>query len=230
MKHLKSFILLTFISSVILSSCSVDYSTVTFKEVPVNDYSSVKIDDGITTYITFSDTEESIEIEANEYLQSTVEVTIENGLLDIKRNDSNAIEDNETLNVHITTKSITHISGSSTVHLKNTLVADYLKISGGSFNGDIDVNNLDINIIKNANISGSAKKVTVNLFAESKIQGYNLEVDDLKIEMLALCEANMTVNNTIDIEAKKDCIFRYKGNADVVREVLGENSQLIKID
>ncbi len=228
MKHLKSFIFLTLIASILLLSCSVDYDTVTFKEVPVSDYSSVKIDGGLTAYITFSDTEESIEIEANEYLQSAVKVTIENDELVISH-DSPQILENETLNVHITTKSITNFNLSSVVHLKNTLIADNLKIRGGSFNGNIDVTHLDISI-NHANLSGSVKTMTGNLLVNSKIEGYDLVVDDLKIAMLGFCEANMTVNNTIDIEAKKSCILRYKGNANIVREVLGEDSQLIKVD
>lgn len=36
--------------------------------------------------------------------------------------------------------------------------------------------------------------------------------------MAADCDANLTVTNTMDIDATADCVLRYKGNSEIIQQ------------
>src|SRR6056300_450284 len=76
--------------SLILSSCSVDTikvsgnDAITYRNINVTDFSAVEIANDFNAYITFSDTEESIEIEANENLHQYIVVKKEGNNLVVR--------------------------------------------------------------------------------------------------------------------------------------------------
>ncbi|WP_415867164.1 GIN domain-containing protein [Thalassobellus suaedae] len=60
--------------------------------------------------------------------------------------------------------------------------------------------------------------MNANLSSDAKLTDYDLVVEDLKIGMAADCDANLTVTNTMDIDATADCVLRYKGNLEIIQQ------------
>ncbi|MFI1773716.1 GIN domain-containing protein [Thalassobellus citreus] len=226
-----------------LNSCSVDSirvsanDTITYKNIPVSDYNAIEISNDFNAYVTFSETEESIEIEANENLQSLVVATIKNNKLTVKLKNNIHIKGSATLNVYITTNSITDfkVAADSKIYLENALVEDDVKIqvtADSFFSGEVDIYNLELKLAADAkaDLYGSVSQLKTNLSADAKLSDYDLVVEDLIIDMAADCDANITVTNTIDIDATADCVLRYKGNADIIHQHLTADSRIKKMD
>ncbi|GAA3608134.1 DUF2807 domain-containing protein [Flavivirga amylovorans] len=242
MKTNRLYITLTIIGF-ILSSCTVDTirvnanDTVTYRDIDIINYTSVEIANGFTAYITFSDTEESIKVEANENLHDYIIATQKNNRLVIRLKNNIRIKGKETLNVYITTKPINDfiVTADSQIYFENTLVEDDVKIkvtADSFFSGEIEADYLEFDAAADANadLSGYVNIMKAKLSGDAKLSGYDLQIEDLKMKMTADCNANITVTKTIDIEAIEDCTLRYKGNATIIRENLKEDSRIIKID
>ncbi|WP_303317590.1 head GIN domain-containing protein [Flavivirga abyssicola] len=242
MKTNRLYILLILLGFII-SSCSVDTirvdadDEVIYRNVYITDYSSIEIANGFTAYITFSDTEESIRIEANENLHDHIITSKRDDELIVRLRNHLNIRGRETLNVYITTKYINNFTATadSQIYLENTLIEDNAKIkvtADSFFSGHVDANYLELKTTADSNVdlSGSVNILNTYLSADAKLSSYDLEVEDLKIKMSADCNANLTVNKTIDIEAVADCTLRYKGNATVIYESLKADSRLIRIN
>ncbi|MDO5971441.1 DUF2807 domain-containing protein [Flavivirga aquimarina] len=237
------YVVLVFIGLLGLSSCSIDTirvdgdDIVTSRDVDITNYSSIKIANGFTAYITFSNTEESIKVEANENLHDYIIATKNNNELIIRFKKNLIIKGKETLDVYITTKSINNftVTADSQIYLESTLVEDNVKIkitADSFFSGDLDIDYLDLEATADASadLFGNVNILNANLSADAKLSSYDLQVNDLKMKMVADCNANITVNNTIDIEAIADCTLRYKGDATIIYENVKADSRVIKVD
>jgi hypothetical protein len=226
-----------------MTSCSVDQvkvradDSVTYRNVDISDYDSVEIANGFNAYIEFSETEESIEIEANESLQHLIIGTIQNNKLTVKVKNNVNIRGNATLNVYIKTKSIENfkVSADAKIVLENTLITDgvYISIAADSyFTGNIELDNLELYAAADAKaeLSGHVNYLNANLSADVKLLNYNLNVKDLKIKMAADCDVFLTISNTIYIDAKADCMLSYKGNPTIIHQHLKADSKIKKAD
>ncbi len=227
----------------LVTACSIDTirvapdDTITTKDVTISDFEAVEIANNFKAYITFSDTEEHVEIEANENLHKYITATIKGNRLIVRLKNHVNIKGQETLNVYITTKSITDfkVAADSNIYLENALITEDAKIkitADSFFSGEVRVDDLQLIVAADAraDLNGYTKFLDANLSADAKLSDFDLEVDDLKIKMSADCNADITVNNSIDIEAFADCRLRYKGNATVVHEILKADSKIIKVD
>lgn len=243
MKSNRLYILLLLAISAILNSCSTETirvtanNTITYRTVDINDFDTIEIVSNFNAYITFSDTEESIEIEANTNLHEYIIATKKDNKLIVKLKDNINVKGRETLNVYITTKSINHFSAvaDSKIYLQNTLVTEAAKIkitADSYFLGEIEANSLELVATADAraDLSGSCNYLHARLTADAKLSDYSLKVNDLKLRMTADCYVNLTINNSIDIEANADSILRYKGGAAIINEHLTSDSKVIKID
>lgn len=240
MRTTKLFSILTLLT-LILVSCSVDTivvsedDTIKTREINYSDFSAIEISNDFNAYVTFSDTEERIEIEANDKLHKHVIAEIKDNTLIVKLKNSINIKGRETLNVYITTKNISSFSASadSKITLENILIAENvnIKLSADSdFTGEVNVNNLKLKASADtkANLLGRVNNLDANLAADSKLLNYDLEVVDLKIKMAADCDTYLTVTGTIDIDAVADCDLFYKGDATITHQHLVSDCRIIK--
>ncbi len=226
-----------------LNSCSIDTirvnadDAITYKKVNIKEYDAIEIANGFNAYVTFSDTEESIEVEANANLHKYIIATKKGNKLIVKVKNNINIRGQETLNVYIKTKSICNfsIAADSNIYLQNTLVTETAKIriaADSYFSGKVEVSDLELTAAADAraDLYGHANYLYADLSADAKLSDYELEVQDLKIRMSADCNARLTVTNTIDINAIADCTLRYKGDAAIVYKNLKADSKIIKVD
>jgi hypothetical protein len=226
-----------------LSCCSVesirvngnDY--VTTKNVPISNYSAIEIATDFNAYVSFSATEESIIIEANDNLHQHIVTSYKDNTLTVRVKNNINIKGAKTLNVYIKTKSITSFKASADAHitLYDPLISNNAKIqlsADSFFTGELDVNYLEYSGFADtrANLYGKVNFLNANLSADSKISDYGLEINDLKIKMAADCKAYLTVTGTIDVDAVADCTLHYKGDATIVKQHLAADSRIKKED
>lgn len=230
--------ILVFIGLLIVS-CDTEHirasDVVTVQEVSFTNYSALNVSDEFNVYITFSDTEEKIEIEANRNLHDRIVVRKDGDKLIVKMEDNLNINGKRTLNIYIVTKQITdfEIKGNSRVVLENVLDAQSAKIAlyGDSFfTGELFLNDLKIAAKGDSRIDayGDVGLLYADLSGDSTLKDYDLEVDDLILDLRGDSDAYLSVSNTIDIDARGDSTLYYKGNAIVTREHLRGDSKIIR--
>ncbi|MEP1488377.1 MAG: DUF2807 domain-containing protein [Algibacter sp.] len=229
--------------SLIFSSCSIDAirvtsdDEITFKTIDITDFNTIEIANDMNAYITFSDTEEHIEIEANENLHKYITAKKEGDKLIVKLKNNLNIRGAETLNVYITTNQIDAFKAlaDAKIYLQNTLITNSAEITVSAdsyFTGEVDVNYLKVAAFADAKVDvyGYVNTLSTKLSADAKLEGYDLIVNNLKIDMAADCDANLTVLETIDIDAAADCVLRYKGDAIIIHQNLRVDSKIIKVN
>ena len=238
---MKSKLALLTLALVGLIAVSCDYESVrasgevSVNEVRLSDYSRLKVSNAFNAYVTFSDTEEKIEVEANDNLHDKIIVNKEGNTLVVRLKRHTNVKGNATMNIFITTKSISHfdISGASTITLENELHSPDVEIelSGASeFSGDLYTNELfiDASGASKTDLFGTTEYLGISLSGSSTVQGYGLVSDQLKMDLSGASDAYLTVSQTIDVEASGASKLYYKGNATVVHKDLSGASELIK--
>jgi hypothetical protein len=224
-------------------------------------------------YVTFSETEERVEIEANDNLFNKMDVFMEGNKLVVKLENNIRVKGRETLNLYITTRNINWFKASSdaAIFLENPLHTNSVSInlsSDGHFIGDIVSEDFELRAesdsdaelyleAKNAyfdlssgayldgeatidnavfrlsadatvDLLGNVDHVDAILSSDAELKGYALHINDLEIELSSDAEAYLTVFETIDVIASSDGRFYYKGDADIVRQVLSSGGKVIK--
>ncbi|MGI9551654.1 MAG: head GIN domain-containing protein [Aurantibacter sp.] len=225
----------------LLTSCDHDSirasGEVTSLDYSIPDYSRLKVSNAFNAYVTFSDTEESIRIEANENLHNKIIVKRDGNALVIQLKKLTNIRGNATLNAYITTKNISHfeMTGASRLTLENEWVSEdaRIEVSGASdFTGELSVERLHMNMhgASNVDIFGTASGMYADLSGSSEIRNYDLLVERLEIDLSGASEAFLSVSETIDIDASGASTLNYKGNADIIHKRLSGASEIRKRD
>ena len=211
--------------------------TIVFIDIPVEDYNTMEIANSFDAYVRFSDTEESIRIEANSSLQHLINATIKNNKLTVKLKNNVNIKGSPTLVVYINAASIDNfkVAADSKITLENTLVSNEstINISADSyFTGEVNVDKLNLKAAADAraDLYGTVDYLNADLSADVRVSDYDLIVNDLKLKMVADCDTELTVNNSIHIDATADCVLKYKGNAAIIHQHLKADSRIIKMD
>ena len=220
-----------------LNSCDHDTirasGEVTSLDYSIPSYSELKISDAFNVYVTFSDTEESVRIEANDNLHDKIIVKREGNALVIRLKKFTSVKGNATMNAYIVTNDITtfDLSGASRLTLENEWsVSDgRIDLSGASdFTGEINTERLylDTKGASSLDLFGNAVSMNAKLRGSSTIKDYDLSVENLKIELSGASEAFLKVNKTIDVKASGASVLNYKGNATVNNKKLSGSSEV----
>ncbi len=207
----------------------------TTTEAHFSGYSALQVSDAFNVYVRFSDTEEKIEIEANENLQDRIIVEMEGRTLRIRLKNHLSIKGNATLNAYITTKSIDDfdVSGASKVALESEWVASEgsLNLSGASeFTGELDLGQLEMDAsgASDTDLFGTASSLNASLSGASTLKNYDFVIEALDIRLSGASDAYLSVNKTIDIDASGASKLNYKGNAIVNQKKLSGASEIVK--
>lgn len=237
---LKTILIGSFICSLLLSSCTIDRilsvsDHVTTKHVHTSSFTKLEVSNGFNTYITFSDSEERVEIEANENLHQYVAIKNNEGKLTIRIKDNFKFIGEKTLNLYITTAKISDFNAhnDTKISLDNLLVGNNIKISlsdDSSFYGEIDVDNLELRVHRDSKVDlyGNVNNLDADLSEDSSLTDYDLTVRDLTIELSDDSKAYLTVTDYIDIDAHRDSYLYYKGDAVITHEHITGGSKIRK--
>lgn len=263
--------------AIFISSCNHETIRVS-DEVSTRDYGFTDITElsvatGFKAYVSFSDTEESVSIRANDNLFDKIKVYQEGDRLTVKLKNNINVKGRETLVLYITMAKITDFNASSdaTIYLDDPLNAGTVTVgisSDAYFEGNIaadifdfkatsdsradvfvDASKIRLNLSSSAGLNGEIKaddvyaklssdssvdvmgtmgELEATLSSDSKFKDYGLAIDDLKISLSSDSDAFFTVNNTIDVTANSDSRLFYKGDAEIIRQVLSSDGRVIK--
>lgn len=207
------------------------------KEYNFSDFTSIEIANDFNAYVHFTEGEESVEVEANSNIFKAIKVEQDGNKLIIKLKNFVTIKGKETLNVYISANNITKfkVSTDAKIELENALITEEATIEAfadGSFKGEVFVDDLSLKLTADSKIDlfGTAEHVKAKLAADCELKDYDLEIQDLELELLADSRAYLTVSNTIDIEAKAGSTFYYRGEATITHEKVNSGSKIIKKD
>ena len=104
---------------------------ITTVEKDLNNFNAIEVAGDFEVLLTFSATEESVEVEANENLQDLIIIEKSGKTLEIRLKNNTNIKGNETTKIHITTQEIIDfkVAGDATIELTNTLTTCLLYTS-----------------------------------------------------------------------------------------------------
>jgi len=138
----KAILILAAVFSMIFNSCEkfgsgiIPSGNITTETRDVTGFDEIDVSTAFNVYVTFSETEESVEIEANENLHRIIEVYEQGGSLVIKlQNGTNVRGHNVKLNAYITTSDL---SGASNLRYKGDGVIKNSDLSGASSVSKVD--------------------------------------------------------------------------------------------
>jgi hypothetical protein len=227
--------------SVLLFSCDVfdeevvPNGRVTTQQATFSDYDAIDASSAFTIYLTISDNDESIEIEANDNLHQYIEVKKENGVLILGIEHSVSIRGNATLNAYITTKSVKSFmaSGASRFILDQGISEEELSIylSGASkFSGDIQSGTLyaDLSGASELNLSGYTVDYKLEASGASIARDFGFTSEYFNAELSGASKANVTITKEIDVEASGASSLHYMGDAMIIHQDLSGASSVHK--
>ena len=240
----KTLLAITLVLGVIFSSCE-EFGTVitpsprvTTETRQVSGFTGLDVSHAFNVYVNFSETEESIEIEANENLHDYIVVEKKNGNLVIKLKDFIHLRmGTATLNAYITCDYLKDFdaSGASSIILYDPLDTRNvtLDLSGASdFSGEIEVDDLvaDISGASNLELSGYADYLRIDASGASSLRDYSLSVNWFDADLSGASDASITINDRIDLEASGASTLNYRGSAQINHIDLSGASNINRVD
>jgi len=238
----KSILAVLFAVSVLFTSCKKNddvtpSSNVTTVNKTMSGYSQLNVSDPFKVYVTFSDTEESIRIEANSNLQQHITCEKQNNQLVIYLDDNINIDGNSVLNVFITIGQLDafYAAGATSIQLQNELNGGDLLVEltgASSFNGTIHVNQLNSKITGGSglNLEGNSGSFDIEATGASNMDGYGFETDNFKADLEGACNVNITVQQDLEVKASGASNVFYKGNGAVSSQNLSGGSTIQKMN
>ena len=213
-------------------------ANVTIQDRTIDVYSGIKVSTVFIVDVTFSDTENKIEIEANDNLHAYIDVYTNAGDLVIKLKDNTNITGPSTLKAHITTTNALSkiaIEDASQLFMNNNLTTNdlLLVVDDASYlSADVTATDMEVRLAGASDLQIKGSTVQMDLFAydASSIEGLEMSVEDLFCRMEGASKASLTVNKTIDIAASEASMLTYRGNAAITNIDMKDASQVIKIN
>lgn len=213
-------------------------SKITTETKNITDFQKLNVGEDFEVIIKFG-AKESVEIEANENLHDLIIVEKKGNTLNIETKPYSTWRKgrkqgaSERLVAYITAKELVAISGEEDVmiELDDLLETESLKIKldeDSSLSGVLKVKNLTVDLNEDSmlDLEGSAQTMELNANEDSLFKSYDFVVQDLIADLNEDSMAKITVNGTIDLAARDDSNFFYKGNAKMVRQRLRGDSKV----
>ncbi len=225
----------------VFTSCETDRihasGEVTSREFRFSGYNTVKVGGAFDVFVQFSETEESVRIEANDNLHDRLVVRVSGTTLRIQPEDNLQIKGNATLRAFITTNTLSdfEISGASTLTLEDQWIIDNGSIdtSGASdFTGEVAADQLEIRTsgASDVDIFGTVEELRANLSGSSDLKDFDLQVQRLDIDLSGSSDAFLSVNQSIEIDASGSSSLNYRGNPEILRQNLSGGSEIRRRD
>ncbi|MFC1653260.1 GIN domain-containing protein [Patescibacteria group bacterium] len=211
---------------------TIDVSTKPASEnMTVDEFSKLSLEYPATVTLVRGE-ESEVSIKASEEDLKNIEVGVEDEKLFIKtKNKFTNLFDSKTEIVVTTTKDIDTIliAGSGNVWSKEALASEKLKLTvAGSGNIKMEVMSLDIEseIVGSGNIvlMGSSDSTKVKIVGSGNYSAYELEANSANIEIAGSGDAEVFVNESLDINTLGSGDVTYKGSPKVSQNVSGSGS------
>jgi len=210
---------------------------ITSEYVEISGYSTVEVNDAIELEINFTDTEQPIEVIANENLHQYIEIVkTSEGLIIGIQNDI-SISGNAKLKVILNTGYLTRYTANdaSLISLRDILLENDVSVylTGASqMNGNMVIESLSVNIQDASllELSGETGDLSLTASDASRIGGFLFSCLNLLVDLSDASEADLSVNEKINITASGASVLRYKGDASIESQNLSDASKIVNID
>ena len=209
---------------------------ITTQSYPISDFDELVVQDLFEVYIKFSDSEESLVIEADDNIHHLVEINRRNGTLSIGLEDRVNIRRAPTLRAYLTTSNLHLIeaSGAASIILENEWVngSTRIELSGAShFEGSLNVDHLsaDLSGASKLSIVGKANQFNLEASGASHFRDTAFECDYLKAELSGASSARLKVNYELNVEASGGSTMYFLGDGVITRQDLSGGSSIIRI-
>ncbi len=203
--------------------------------IDIKGYSGLEVDATFQAEVSFSDSEELIEIVANVNLHQYIIVEKVSDVLKIRLSDDVNISGSATLSVILTSGYLNSFSanGASEIVLKDTLVTDQvqLNIYGASrIEGPVSAQSVSANLYDASilDLEGKTTNYIVRASGASRANDYSFACDNLDCSLSDASEVKVTVHQKIDITASSASILYYKGEATINSQSLSGASSVVK--
>lgn len=223
--------------ALILTSCENDSirasGEVTSRDFTFSGYNALKVEGAFEVFVRFSDTDESVRIEANDNLQDRLVVRVNGSTLEIRPENNLSIRGNATLRAFITTSNLMDInlSGASTLTFEDEWAVNNgsLRLSGASnLHGEVTATQLEVRAsgASDVDLFGTAEALNVDLSGSSGLKDFDLQVQRLNIDLSGSSDAYLSINESIEIDASGSSSLNYRGNPEILRQNLSGSSEL----
>ena len=206
-------------------------------EYSFSGYSNLSISHAFNVQVIFSDTEESVVIEANENLHQYIKVVKDGYSLSIGLDNNVRIKGNATLKAYVTTKALNNFSASGASHItvKNVISQTdvVIDLSGASyFIGEIQTEELKVDLsgASEITISGFTDECFISASGASRFRDYSLTTDFLYADISGASSVYISINKEISIEASGASMLYYRGQAFPISQDLSGGSKIIKTE
>lgn len=191
-------------------------------------FNAIQVSDGIELFLTQGN-EESVAVSASDqkYMER-LKTEVVDGTLKIYYDSKTMVwnsNEKRKLRAYVSFKNIDDLKASSgsDVRAKSMLKLASLKMhfsSGAQFNGEVDINNLDVSENSGAevNVTGKAENLKTDLNSGAMFKGFDLTVNYCDAKATSGAEVRITVNKELAAKANSGGSIKYKGEG-VVKDI-----------
>ena len=209
---------------------------VTSQNHQITTFDQLSISDLFQAYIEFSDSEQSLRIEANDNLHRLIEVEQINGKLSIQLDDDiRNINGSPVLKIYLTTNDFEEIEahGACKVFFDSPWTTSQATIDltgASSLDGTIITTGLTANLTGacNMNIDGSAQLFDIEAEGASHMEGFGFETQDLKADLTGASSVTVTVHGSLEVKATGASTVYYQGDGVISEQELSGGSSIIR--
>lgn len=233
-----------FLLVLLFSACSMydndvtPSSRVTTRSMEVGSFTALDVSDAFRVYVTLTDQEAPVTVEANDNLHRYIRIHNSGGRLIVEFSENIDIKQGDpVLNVYVSTPTLNDIeaSGASYVALDTPLYTDFLDVdlSGASLlrgtlhTGEVQA---DLSGASALQILGSTVDFRIDASGSSSMEGYGFLTKYLDANLDGASQASLSVEDEIRIEASGASILRYRGEATIVHQELSGAASVVKVD
>lgn len=228
---------------VLITSCEKDElfvtpsAKVTTSGISATGLTSLDVSSLFSVYVSFSETEETVFVEANENLHHLIRISQIGNKLKVGLENNTRIDGEPVLNLYVKTSSLEKVKaeGAVKVEFENLLVSEQfdIELSGASqFNGNVEAVDLAAQIegASKLELYGSSNSFIIKAEGASKMSGFDFETNHLEANLEGGCEISLTVHQKMKVDARGSSKVYYRGNGIVESQNLKDASEIIKLD
>jgi len=239
----KVFLAAVLVLGVLFTSCEkedfhvIPSNRVTSSEVNITGINSIDVSSLFHVYVNFSETEESVVVEANENLHSLIRVRQDGDRLDVSLAKNSQITGDPVLNLYVTTSSLEEIiaEGAVKVEFVDRLVCNQFEIelTGASqLKGSVETGLLLATIegASKLELDGSSNTLQIDAEGASEMSGFDFTANQLRANLDGGCDLSLTVQQKLDVTARGASNVYYKGNGVIENQNLKDASKIVKVN
>ena len=212
-----------------------DTTTILFE---YDNYSSLSVSDAFNVEVVYDSIDPHVSVTVDVNLVPHLEVIQQDQNLVIGLQRGVYVKGSTLLNATVYAKKIPkkiNASGASNILITDRYVSDDMSIelSGASkLEATIQSTSLYLNLsgASTASLAGESRLYLAECSGASTLRGYDLQVDQLIVDLSGASTGLFSVNESIIADASGASSIRYRGAAEVLRANLSGGSNLLKTD